>query len=112
MERAVEATSAHPAWWDYGLFLGQVMLDDMDGAARAAESLATSKRPQFLAARIIAAHRTGDAELRDQLLDELNAAFPKFAANPAPKFAKDNYPAELGARLILLLQEAGLGKGA
>jgi hypothetical protein len=112
MGRAVEATSAHPAWWDYGLFLGKVMTDDMDGAVRAAESLATAKRPLFLAARIISAHRSGDVELRNQLLNELNAAFPKFAGNPAPKFAKDNYPPELAARLTQLLREAGLGKGA
>lgn len=112
MARAVDTTSAHPAWWDYGLFLAQVMVGDMDKAARAAESLATSKRPLFLAARIVAAHQTGDVPLRKQLLDELNAAFPKFAADPGAKLARDNYPADLAARLTQLLRDAGLGQGA
>ena len=49
--RAVEASSAHPSWWDYGLFLGQFMLGDMQAAARAGEPLATIKRSHYIAAR-------------------------------------------------------------
>lgn len=36
MERAVEASSSHPSWWDYSLFLGKFMLGDMRRAASAA----------------------------------------------------------------------------
>ncbi len=29
LEHAVNASSARPSWWDYGLFLGEYMLDAM-----------------------------------------------------------------------------------
>ena len=83
MERAVEASSAHPSWWDYGLFLAQFMLDDMARSARAAEALVTAKRGHYLAVRAIAADCTGKPELARQLLDEIVVEYPKFASRSA-----------------------------
>ncbi|MBA3446123.1 MAG: hypothetical protein H0T56_00670, partial [Pseudaminobacter sp.] len=47
MEHAVDASSAHASWWDYGLFLAQFMLNDMKKAERATETLITAKRAHY-----------------------------------------------------------------
>ena len=54
-EQAVEASSAHASWWDFSLFLACFMMDDMAGAAEATDALASTKRANYLAARLIAA---------------------------------------------------------
>ena len=54
LQRAVTASSAHPTWWDYGLFLGHFMQDDAQSAANAVSALASSRRAHYLAARLIA----------------------------------------------------------
>lgn len=110
MKRAVESTSAHPGWWDYGLFLGEFMLGNRYAAARAANSLTTTKKPHYLAARLIAAHFVNDKGLASGLVKELSAAFPKFAADPSAAFAKGRYPEELSRSLTKALRAAGLGQ--
>jgi hypothetical protein len=109
MERAVEASSAHPSWWDYGLFLGRFMLDDTARSARAAESLATAKRGHYLAVRAIAADCTGKPELARQLVNEIVLEHPKFAADPRAFFVEGQYPPAMTEKLLDALRHAGLG---
>ena len=67
LQRAVDASSAHPTWWDYGLFLAEFMLDDMDKASRAsrcaadAQEIALSRGPPR---RRAVAAATGSASVR------------------------------------------------
>lgn len=110
IKRAVESTSAHPGWWDYGLFLGEFMLGNRYAAARAASTLATTKRSHYVAARLIAAHFTGDQKLASELAKEISATYPAFSADPAATFNKGNYPAELTRSLTKALRAAGLGQ--
>ncbi len=112
IEHAVELSPAHPRWWDYGLFLGSFMLGDIDRAATAAESLATSKRPHYLAARIVVADLTGKRDAVVPLLKELMREFPKFAADPTSHFGLEQYPPELAARFVAALRAAGLGNAS
>jgi hypothetical protein len=109
MERAVEASSAHPSWWDYGLFLARFMLDDMPRSERAAEALVTAKRGHYLAVRAIAADCAGKPELAKKLLDELVAEFPEFASNPRTFFVDGKYPPDMTNKLLEALRHAGLG---
>lgn len=108
--RAVESTSAHPPWWDFGLFLGEFMLGDMKEAARATAALnPTAKKSHYLAARLIAADQIGDARAKKERLNELLTDFPKFAADPRKTFEQRKYPADLTDRLVEALRAAGLG---
>jgi hypothetical protein len=109
MERAVEASSAHPSWWDYGLFLARFMLGDVAKSERAAEALVTAKRGHYIAARAIAADCAGKPELAKQLLDELVAEFPEFANNPRAYFVDGKYPPQMTEKLLSALRKAGLG---
>jgi tetratricopeptide (TPR) repeat protein len=109
MKRAVESASAHPGWWDYGLFLGEFMLGNRYAAARAASALATNKKPHYVAARLIAANFVGDTKLASELSKEIATRYPAFANDPAATFAKGKYPAELTKSLTKALRAAGLG---
>ena len=78
LQRAVDASSAHPTWWDYGLFLAEFMLDDMDKASRAADALLMSKKSHYLAARLIVAQSRGDQQRVGALAAELVGTYPQF----------------------------------
>ncbi|RUM95543.1 hypothetical protein EET67_22530 [Pseudaminobacter arsenicus] len=110
MERAVDASSAHPAWWDYALFLAEFMNGDRERASRATAALVTTKRANYLGARLIAAHWADKAELAKELLAEIRNDHPSFAADPRATFERGRYPAELTDRLVEALREAGLDR--
>lgn len=108
LHRAVMAASAHPTWWDYGLFLGRFMLGEMEAASSAVSPLASSDRAHYLAARLVVAYELGDREKVDALLGRLRAGNSAFAANPEAFFRKGNYPESLINRLVETLRAAGL----
>ena len=111
--RAVEASSAHPTWWDFGLFLGAFMQGDQERAARAASALTTTDvKSHYLAAQLIAATGAGNDQMRRRILNELVTRFPAFAADPRHAFSERRYPPDLTNRLVSALREAGLGKGS
>ncbi len=112
IRRAVEVSSAHPSWWDYGLFLGQFMLGDMQAAASACEPLATIKRSHYLAARIVAADANGKGPAVTDLLQELAREFPKFAADPSAALKNGNYPPDLIEKFVGALRAAGLASAS
>jgi tetratricopeptide (TPR) repeat protein len=108
--RAVEASSSHPSWWDFGLFVGAFMQGDMHRAGDAAEALTgTSVKSHYLAARLIVADATGDDKTRRAILSELTRDYPKFVADPRRTFARRKYPPDLTDRLVDALRTAGLG---
>ncbi|WP_258045501.1 tetratricopeptide repeat protein [Mesorhizobium sp. NBSH29] len=109
MKRAVDLTSAHAPWWDYGLFLGQYMLDDLRGAAQAADGLMTIKRSPYLAARLVVAYNASDFVTCRYLARQLEALDPGFSADPQGYFLKANYPPALADRFTRSLRIAGLG---
>lgn len=108
MERAVEASSAHPAWWDYALFLAEFMNGDEERASRATVALVTTKKAHYLGARLIAANWAGKEDVAKGLLAEIRKDHPAFAANPRATFEKAQYPAGLINRLADALRDAGL----
>jgi tetratricopeptide (TPR) repeat protein len=113
MIRAVDASSAHPTWWDFGLFLGAFMQGDTARAVRAASALTTTAtKSHYLAARLIAARATGNEKARLTALNELVTDFPKFAADPRKAFMDRKYPTDLTDRLVAALRDAGLGGGS
>ncbi|KAA3451921.1 hypothetical protein C7I87_04625 [Mesorhizobium sp. SARCC-RB16n] len=110
LAQAVDASSGHPTWWDFGLFAGEFMLGDTNKAAIASSSLrTTATKSHYLAARLIGAKIAGQDNLARKLLDELTAKFPKFAANPRATFIDRKYPPDLTERLVDALRAAGLG---
>ena len=110
MAHAVEISSGHPTWWDFGLFAGEFMLGDMKKAAAASTALrTTTTKSHYLAARLISAKILGRDALAARLLDELTAKFPKFAADPRATFVDRRYPADLTDRLVEALRAAGVG---
>ncbi|BCH23682.1 hypothetical protein MesoLjLc_33420 [Mesorhizobium sp. L-8-10] len=108
MKRAVEASSSHPSWWDYALFLGEFMLGDMERAARATEVLLSTRKSHYLAARIIVAQQSGQVAQVAAMRQELAENYPDFAKNPRAAFEKANYPANMTEKLIEALRSAGL----
>jgi tetratricopeptide (TPR) repeat protein len=112
LQRAVEVSSVHPPWWDFTLFLADFMLGDTDKAARAARALSTAKKPEYLAARLIAAHSFGDERHADALATELAGSFPKFASDPAHDLRKENFPTDLVDRFVDALRRAGIGSAS
>lgn len=109
LAHAVEASSAHPTWWDFGLFAGKFMLGRMDEAKRASDALTTTQpRSHYLAARIISAEAEGDKIQARRLGDTLTSEFPEFAANPRKVFMERNYPADLTDGLVRALRDAGI----
>jgi len=108
MERAVEASSAHPNWWDYALFLAAFMIGDDARAARATEALTSTKKAHYYAARLIAANNSGNTVQARALIDEIMREYPAFAANPREAYENANYPADMVSRLETALRAAGL----
>lgn len=113
MAHAVDTSSGHPTWWDFGLFVGEFMLGDMKKAAAASTALrTTAAKSHYLAARLISARSLGREALAARLLDELTAKFPKFAADPRATFVERRYPADLTDRLVEALRAAGLASAS
>lgn len=113
LAHAVEISSAHPTWWDYGLFVGAFMQGDMNRATIASDALrTTATKSHYLAARLIGAKAAGRDQLARKLADELTANFPKFAADPRATFLDRRYPADLTDRLVEALRAAGIGSGS
>lgn len=113
LAHAAETSSAHPTWWDYGLFVGQFMAGDMNKAALASDALqATPTKSHYLAARLIGAKAAGRNQLAHELADEMTVKFPKFAADPRATFIERRYPADLIDRLVEALRAAGLGNAS
>ncbi|TJV26168.1 MAG: hypothetical protein E5Y04_01595 [Mesorhizobium sp.] len=110
LDHAVETFSGHPTWWDYGLFVGELMLGDMNKAVAASMALrTTATKSHYLAARLIGAKAAGQDHLVSTLLKQLTTEFPKFAADPQATFVERKYPADLTDRLVQALRAAGLG---
>lgn len=110
LDHAVETFSGHPTWWDYGLFVGEFMLGDMNKAVAASMALrTTATKSHYLAARLIGAKAAGQDHLVSTLLNQLTTEFPKFAADPRATFVERKYPADLTDRLVQALRAAGLG---
>lgn len=110
LDHAVETFSGHPTWWDYGLFVGEFMLGDMNKAVAASMALrTTATKSHYLAARLIGAKAAGQDHLVSTLLKQLTTEFPKFAADPQATFVERKYPADLTDRLVQALRAAGLG---
>lgn len=113
LAHAVEISSAHPTWWDYGLFVGAFMLGDMNRATIASDALRpTATKSHYLAARLIGAKAAGRDQLAHELVDEMTVKFPKFAADPRATFVDRRYPANLTDRLVEALRAAGLGNAS
>ncbi|PAQ02711.1 MAG: hypothetical protein E5Y88_10560 [Mesorhizobium sp.] len=113
LAHAAETSSAHPTWWDYGLFVGQFMTGDMNKAALASEALqATPTKSHYLAARLIGAKAAGRDQLAHELVNQMTVKFPKFAADPRATFVERRYPADLTDRLVEALRAAGLGNAS
>ena len=108
LQRAVDASSGHPTWWDYTLFMARFMLDDMDAASRATDALLKPSKFHYLAARLVAAHWRGDRQTQASLVNELAITYPKFVADPGATMRKANYPAALTEKLVGALRNAGL----
>ncbi len=109
LARAIEAASAHPTWWDFGLFAGKLMLGDTAGASHASDALiTTTPRSHYLTARIISAAESGDVTQAKELSATLTREFPEFTADPRKVFLERNYPADLTDRLVKALRDAGI----
>lgn len=113
LAHAVDASSGHPTWWDFGLFAGELMLGDANKAAIASSALrTTATKSHYLAARLIGARISGQDGQARKLIDELSTKFPRFAVNPRATFIDRKYPADLTERLVGALRAAGLGNAS
>lgn len=108
LTRAVNAASSHPTWWDYGLFLGLFMTDNMQAAANVAAALASSERPHYLAVQlIVASHQQRQREV-ERLLSKLRSEHAGFSSDPMAFFRRGDYPEDMALRLVEALRLAGL----
>jgi tetratricopeptide (TPR) repeat protein len=109
MISAVDGASAHPAWWDYTLFISAFMCDHFDVAFRASEALTAPGRPHYLAARLIAAHSTNREDLAAALRGQFVADYPELAADPRRIFAERHRSPKVLDKLVAALAAAGVG---
>jgi tetratricopeptide (TPR) repeat protein len=108
LERAVRASSAHPSWWDYSLFLVMFMLGEKEKAANATLALAPTRRAHYLAARMVVAHQAGNTAEADELRSLIIEQYPQFAADPRSFFTRAQYPKDLTDKFIEAISDAGL----
>lgn len=108
MAKAIDAASAHPTWWDFGLFLGQFMQGRNAEAYAASTALAATDVSHYLAARLIAAKADGDDKATKALIKQIRDLYPKFTANPKAVFRARNYPDDMAVKLSEALEAAGL----
>ncbi|MIL10002.1 hypothetical protein BZU93_29525, partial [Salmonella enterica subsp. enterica] len=82
MKHAADISSVRPSWWEYTLFLGGYMIDDKALVAETSASLTATRRPHYVAARLLAAAQAGNKGAVEQLRAELVDKHKAFAANP------------------------------
>jgi tetratricopeptide (TPR) repeat protein len=109
---AVTNSSARPSWWDYTLFLGAMMTGQLGLAADATDSLTATRRPHYLAARLLAASHRDQEEDVNRLRAELAEKHKKFVTDPRGYYERADYPADMIERLVNALREAGLAVGS
>ena len=108
LQRAVDASSAHPTWWDYGLFLAEFMLDDMDKAARATDALLMPKKSHYLAARLIVAQSRGDQPACRRACCRTGSAPIRSSLPILPRFSRQaKYPDDLARKFTDALKTGG-----
>lgn len=112
LDRAVLASSAHPAWWSYTLFLGAFMIEDYALAERAMSRIAAEDRDNYIAARLILATRLAGPGAANELRGDLLARPGSLALNPRAYYQEANYPPDLVEKLVKALQMAGLSSGS
>lgn len=100
-----------PGLLHYVRFLARFGAGDIDGVRSAAAALAADDGPQFLVARLIAAHASGETDRATKLLERLQATSSDLARNPRSVFERRSYPRELTERLVSTLTAAGLPSG-
>lgn len=108
LQRAVNAASAHPPWWDYALALGHLMRDETQAAANTAAALSASPRAHYRALRLVLAQELGLASEVEVLLGQLRRGNANFIADPLNFFERGGYPEDMTQRLLQGLREAGL----
>ena len=108
LKRAVQAASAHPPWWDYGLALGHLMRNELREAANAVSVLSASTRAHYRALRLVVAQELGLQREADALLDQMRRGNVNFVTDPLGFFQRGHYPADLTERLMNSLIQAGL----
>lgn len=108
LKRAVQAASAHPPWWDYGLALGNLMRDELRESANAVAALSASPRAHYRALRLVVAQELGLDKEAESLLDQMRRGNKNFVADPLGFFQRGQYPADLTERLMKSLTQAVL----
>lgn len=112
LDRAILASSAHPAWWSYTLFLGAFMIEDYALAERALATLTAENRDNYIAARLILATKRAGPRAAEDLRTELINRPSSLALNPRAYYQEANYPPDLIERLVETLHKAGLSSGS
>ncbi len=105
---AIDASSAHPAWWEYALFLAEFMNGNDERAFAAVHAFLESKRAPYRAVRLIAADRQGNKELAQSIIADIKADTAAFASNPEAYFRRALYPEDMIKKLVDALVKAGL----
>lgn len=108
LERSVALSPTAGPWRDYAFFLAYYGQGRIDRAAEATAPLVGLNNPLFVAARVIAAARTGDYAAAAALLQELEELVPDIATDPGEMYRRRNYSPQLVEQLLAGLREAGL----
>ena len=82
LQRAVDASSAHPTWWDYGLFLAEFMLGDMD-KARGPPMRCSCPRNRTILPRASSSRSRAATVSRGALAAELGGTYPTLRCRSA-----------------------------
>lgn len=105
---AIKASSAHPSWWEFALFLAEFMNGNDEGAFSMVHAFLESKRAPYRAVRIIAADHQGNREQVQALIADIKADSPNFASDPEAYFRRALYPEDMTRKLVDALVKAGL----
>lgn len=108
MEQAVEKTSARASWWDYTLFLGAYAQGNLDLAASASDALNATRRPHYIAARLLSADHRGITKVVEDLRGILLDKHKNFSADPGAYYERADYPPDMIEKLVEGLRKAGL----
>ncbi|MEZ5668709.1 MAG: hypothetical protein R3F55_14960 [Alphaproteobacteria bacterium] len=111
LSRAEQLQPTADRWRDYALFLANYGLGEMTEAVRKARELLGSDEPLHIAARAVAAVRSGNGSLAQRIVGQLVDADPTFADDPRAPYAQRRYDTGLVDRLVADLRLAGLQDG-
>jgi tetratricopeptide (TPR) repeat protein len=108
LDRAAEIGAVRPSWYQFYLFLGGYLKNDMATAARHAGQITTDTYPLGLLAHTLIAASDGNRELAQKTYGQLASLRPRWRENPREELGRLFPAAAVVDRIARDLANAGI----